>query len=186
MIHTEKMPLKRPPIPPEWFLPSLIGLVAYVTYALVLYTVPALLARAVVLMPLPLPVAIILMILLIWLAAKGVFLLAWLGHESFHLSLHRNKFFSALIGVFFASALPTYFEIGAAISHWNHHRYTNQASDPDCQLFEQFQGFWSSLFFARSAANLKYLTNTLKMAFNQPLDYSYKFHFKERGVVMLA
>ena len=186
MTYTEEISLKRPHLPSEWYRPSLIGSVSYIVYTLALYAVPALLGRAVLLMPLPLPVTIILMVPLIWLAAQGMLLFAWIGHEGFHLSLHRNKFLSALIGVFFASALPTYFEIGAAISHWNHHRYTNQASDPDCQLFEQFRGFWSRLFFARTVANLKYLTNTLKMAFNQPLDYSYKFHFKERGVVMLA
>jgi hypothetical protein len=102
MIHTEKMSLKRPPIPPEWYLPSLIGLVAYVTYALALYTVPALFARAVLLMPLPLPVAIILMILLIWLAAQGMLLFSWLGHEGFHLSLHRLLALSPTWSVFFS------------------------------------------------------------------------------------
>jgi len=186
MTHTDKISLKRPRLPSEWYHPSLIGSFAYIFYTLALYVVPAILARVVLVEPLSQPVTILLMLPLILLAAQGMLLFAWVGHEGFHLSLHRNKFVSALTGTFFASALPTYFETGAAISHLNHHRYTNQALDPDCQIFEQFQGFWSRLFFARTKANLKYLTNTLKMAFNQPLDYAYKFHFKEREKIILA
>ncbi|MBG1261235.1 fatty acid desaturase family protein [Nostoc commune] len=186
MAYTEGISLKRPQLPSEWHYPSLIGSFAYIVYTLALYAVPAILARVILLTPLPLPVAILLMLPLIWLAAHGILLFAWVGHEGFHLSLHRNKFVSALTGTFFASALPTYFETGAAISHWNHHRFTNQASDPDCQIFQQFQSFWSRLFLARIVANFKYFTNTVKMALNQPLSYSYKFPFKSRSIIVLA
>lgn len=186
MVQTEEITLKRLPIPPKLYRPSVIGSISYIIYTLALYAVPALLARTVLLTPLPLPLAGLVMLPLIWLAGQGMLLFAWLGHEGFHLSLHRNKFVSALTGVFFASALPTYFETGSAISHWNHHRFTNQASDPDCQIFQQFQSFWSRLLLARVVANFKYFTNTLKMAFNRPLPYSYKFPFKSRSVIVLA
>jgi beta-carotene hydroxylase len=186
MVHTEEISLKRPQVPSEWHYPSLIGSFAYIVYTLALYAVPAILTRVILLTPLPLPVAILLMLPLIWLAAHGMLLFAWVGHEGFHLSLHRNKFVSALTGTFFASALPTYFETGAAISHWNHHRFTNQASDPDCQIFQNFQSVWSRLFLARIAANFQYFTNTIKMAFNLPLSYSYKFPFKPQSVIVLA
>jgi beta-carotene hydroxylase len=186
MVQIEENKLKRLPIPSEFYRPSIIGSISFIVYTLALYTVPAFLARALLLTPLPLPLAALLMLPLIWLAAQGMLLFAWLGHEGFHLLLHRNKFVSALTGVFFASALPTYFETGSAISHWNHHRFTNQASDPDCQIFQHFQSFWSRLFLARIVANFKYFTNTLKMALNLPLSYSYQFPFKSRSVVLLA
>lgn len=176
----------RPRIPPELYRPSIIHSIAYIFYGLLLYSVPALLARALLSTSLSLPLTIFLMIPLIWLAAQGMLLFAWIGHEGFHLSLHQNKFVSALVGTFFASALPTYFETGAAISHWNHHRYTNQASDPDCKIFQKFQSLWSRLLLSRVVANLKYLINTVKMALNLPLDYSYKFPFKNSSVIILA
>ncbi|MDZ8226282.1 MULTISPECIES: fatty acid desaturase [unclassified Nostoc] len=186
MLHKEEISLKRPQIPQKWYRPSMIGTLAYIAYNLALYIVPAMLARMLLLLHLPLPLLILMTAPLIWLSAQGMLLFSWVGHEGFHLSLHRNKFVSALIGTFFASALPTYFETGAAISHWNHHRFTNQASDPDCQIFQKFQNFWSRLLFARSTANFYYFINTVRMAFNLPLSYSYKFPFKSWSIVMLA
>lgn len=180
------MTITRPHISPELFQPSLVGSFAFIAYTVSLCVVPALLARTILFASMSPLLTISLISPLTWLTAQGMLLLAWVGHEGFHLSLHRNKLLSALIGIFFSSALPTYFEVGAAISHWNHHRYTNQASDPDCKIFEPFQGFWQRLFFARIMANVVYLSNTLKMAFNQPLDYTYKFNFKDREIIFLA
>ena len=62
-----------------------------------------------------------------------------------------------------------FMEIGWAASHWNHHRYTNQASDPDCQLYSRYQSFWSRLLFARLASNRVNLANTLRMLLGKPL-----------------
>jgi beta-carotene hydroxylase len=180
------MSITRPCISSELYQPSLIGSFSFIAYTVFLCVVPALLARSILIMSMPMFLTISLITPLVWLTAQGMLLLAWVGHEGFHLSLHRNKLLSALIGILFSSALPTYFEVGAAISHWNHHRYTNQSSDPDCKIFRPFQSFWQRLFFARVVANITYLSNTLKMAFSQPLDYTYKFHFKDQEVVFLA
>ena len=187
MHITEKHSLKRPSIPPELCRPSIIGSTLLIVYAIALYAVPAFLARAVLFTSLPLPLVILLMIPLIWLAGQGLLLMAWVGHEgAAHFLLYPNKFFSALVGLFVSSALPSFLELGFAVSHRNHHRFTNQTSDPDCRVFSPFKNFWAKLFMARTAADIQYFKDAIKMAFNLPLPYPYPFPLKSRSIIILA
>lgn len=179
--------LRRPLIPKEFYYPSTIGSIFLLVYAFALFVVPGLVARSILLTSLPLPLDIILMIPLIWLAGQGALLIGWIGHEgAAHFALHRNKLVSLLVGIFAASALPSYLELGFAISHINHHRFTNQASDPDCPIFGKFQNIWSRLFLARLYADRIYIKNIFLMAFNRPLPYSYSFPYKGRALVALT
>lgn len=180
------MELKKPQLPHEFYKPSLLLLATFILYSLVMFILPALIARIVVTLPVVLPIRIIMMIPLVLIAQQGIHLLGWVGHEGFHLSLHRNKYVSAFLGIFFSSMVAGFLEIGAAISHWNHHRYTNQSSDPDCEIFVKFKNFWTRLFFARMTANRVYIINTFKMAFNLPLPYTYKLPFKKEMVCVMA
>jgi beta-carotene hydroxylase len=127
-----------------------------------------------------------LIIPLVFFASHGLHLLGWVGHEGLHLSLHRNKFVSVFAGIFFSSLIVGFFEIGSAVPHWTHHRYTNQLQDPDCEVFVKFKSFWSRLLFARMAVNRTYLINTFKMAFNLPLSYACKLPFSPNLVRLMA
>jgi len=86
-----------------------------------------------------------------------------------HLSLARNRYLSAGLGIFFSSMIINFMEMGWAAGHWNHHRYTNQPEDPDCKRFARYQSFWRRLLFARLASNRANLVNTVRMASSKPL-----------------
>jgi beta-carotene hydroxylase len=83
----------------------------------------------------------------------GSFMLAGTAHERFHFSLHRRPAISGLIGILFSACIPGFIGIGFTLSHWEHHRYTNLALDPDCGQFGRFRSFWSCLLLARLSAN---------------------------------
>lgn len=118
-------------------------------------------------------------------AAQGGHLLGFAGHEGIHLMLHRNKWVSTLLGAF-ASAMTTLPAIGYGVAHWNHHRYTNQASDPDALLYPRYRTFWSRLLFARRAGTRTHLRNLVLMARGQPLPLGYRLPFTLREQQLLA
>lgn len=182
----ESTVIKRPSLPQDLYKPNFWKSLAFVAYSLGMFIVPALLARIFATSSLPLLERILITIPFLLTASQGLHLLGWVGHEGLHLSLHRNKFVSAFAGIFFSSLIVSFFEIGSAISHWTHHRYTNQPQDPDCEIFVKFKSFWSRLLFARMTANRTYLINTFKMAFNLPLPYAYKLPFKPHMVRIMA
>lgn len=93
----------------------------------------------------------------------GFFMLAGTAHEGFHFTLHRRPQVSALLGIVFSSAIPGFISVGFALSHWRHHRHTNSADDPDCEIFGRFRGFWSRLLLARLAANAAYRRNAWRL-----------------------
>ncbi len=104
----------------------------------------------------------------------GMLDMGFVGHDGFHFSLHRNKTASALMGI--AANLPIFFPVtGFAVSHWNHHRFTNGAQDPDVQIFGRFQTFPSRVLFARPFAFAVYLRNATALALGRDLPYPYSF-----------
>jgi fatty acid desaturase len=110
------------------------------------------------------------------LAQQGAHLLAWAGHEGIHLSLHRNRYVSVLLGSFVAAA-SLFPAVGYGLSHWNHHRFTNTASDPDVPLFAPLTGFWSRLLLARSRAQRSYLRLLGRTALGRAIPFPYRFPF---------
>ncbi len=112
-----------------------------------------------------------LMAVLLFFAQQGLHLLGWVGHEGFHLCLHKNKKNSAYLGLFFSSMVFSFQQIGSAISHWTHHAHTNNAKDPDVQIFNKYTSFFSRMLFARLHANRIYLKNTIALARNKSLNY---------------
>lgn len=170
--------IKRPSIPAEWYRPSLLGSVAFIFYALSLCFIPGLLSRVVATSFDSLLLKIILMVPLTILAAYGFQLLGFVGHEGLHISLHRNKMVSVILGLFFASSVLTYFEMGFAVHHWNHHRFTNQASDPDIQPVSHLKTWWQRLLFSRVIYNFLYFKTTLKIALGHTWPFPYKMPFK--------
>jgi fatty acid desaturase len=109
-------------------------------------------------------------VLALWLLAQqGLHLLGFVGHEGFHLLLHRNKYASAIIGIVASSMVFLFAEVGVALTHWAHHRYTNQAEDPDLSLFSRHQTLVRRLLLARVVANRSFAVNLLRIAFGRPL-----------------
>lgn len=182
MIQT----IKRPSIPVEWYKPSIMGSIAFISYALILCFVSGLLSRLVATSSLPMLIKLLLMMPLTISAAYGFQLLGLVGHEGLHLSLHRNKMLSTLTGIFFASSVFTYFEMGFAIHHWNHHRFTNQASDPDIQPVSHLKTWWQRLLFSRAIYNFLYFRTALKMALGHTWPFACQLPFKLSTVRVLC
>jgi beta-carotene hydroxylase len=118
-------------------------------------------------------------------SAHGVHLLEWVGHEGIHLLLHRNPYVSIAVGTFFA-AMTAFSAVGQGIAHWTHHRFTNQSSDPDAQIYSRFRLFFSRLLFARVAASRAHMTNTVKLALGKPIGLGYTLPFGARAQRGLA
>src|SRR5262245_12399463 len=173
-------------LPPEIYRPSRLGAFIFITYSVALFVIPAALCRLFAGSNLPLLVRALWLLPVLLLAQQGLHLLGWVGHEGMHLSLTRNRYISASLGIFFSSMVISFLEMGFAISHWNHHRYTNQPLDPDCALFARYQGFWRRLFLARFASNRQCLLATLRMAAGKPLERNTPFPFSAVAIQRLA
>ena len=176
--------VKRPSIPPEWYRPSLLGTITFIVYAVILCAVPGFLCRVVATSFDSLPLRIMLMVPLTILTAYGFQLLGFVGHEGLHISLHRNKMVSVLLGLFFASSVVTYFEMGFAVHHWNHHRFTNQASDPDIQPVKHLKAWWQRILFSRPIYNFLYFKTALNIALGDTWPFPYKMPFTALPGVM--
>lgn len=177
---------KRPTLPNELHKISYLGTIGIIAHALGLFLVPAALARLVAGSELPLMAQAPLVAVLALLAAQGLHMLGFLGHEGFHFSLHQNKVVSSVIGIVFSSLTPGHLDIGFAISHWNHHKFTNRAGDPDADVFRRYRGFLARFFLARAHAARNYLRSTVRLALGRPLPFEYKFPLRAHVVQRLA
>lgn len=156
-----------PSIPRHFVEHSRWQTMLYLAYGVLLYVAPGVGAYLVSQSGQPLPAKVASIGLLTLLAAQGLFMLGVTGHEGFHYTLHRNRFVSAGLGMFFSSAVPTLCALGFAINHWDHHRFTNTADDPDIPLLLRYRNMLSRLIFARADANRRYMRltlNALRMA----------------------
>jgi beta-carotene hydroxylase len=90
-----------------------------------------------------------------------------------------------VIGAFFA-AMTGFSAVGYGIAHWAHHRFTNQASDPDARIYSRFRTFWTRLLFARAAGIRAHAANLLKVARGSPLRLGYPPPLSARGQQGLA
>jgi beta-carotene hydroxylase len=152
------------PHPPRHFMQaSGFETAAYLAYGLVLAFVPGTAALAVHHAAWAWFAAAPVIAMLSVVAGYGFFLLAGTAHEGFHFTLHSRPQVSALLGIVFSAAVPGFIAIGFALSHWRHHRHTNSADDPDCEIFGRFRSLWSRLAFARLSANAAYRRNALRL-----------------------
>lgn len=176
----------RPKLPKKLTERSTGFAVLFIVYAIGIYFIPALLAYKVWNANVDTYIKIILMLPLFFVSQQGLHLYGWIGHEGFHLSLSKNKYVSAYVGVIISSMVFSFMQIGASISHWNHHRYTNQEKDPDVEIFTKFKNLFSRLLFGRITANRIYLKNALKMAAGKDLPYDYKMPFTKNEIKTFA
>jgi fatty acid desaturase len=159
--------------------------VALIAYAAGMFAGGGLLASWVASADAPLAVRIVGVALLVLVAAHGGHMLGFIGHEGVHLMLARNKYVSILVGAFF-SAMTSFAAIGYGIAHWNHHRFTNQESDPDAHLYAQFRTFWSRALKARTTGSRSHQKNLVNIALGRPLQFGYKLPFSARAQRVLA
>ncbi|WP_026102519.1 fatty acid desaturase [Pleurocapsa sp. PCC 7319] len=185
MISTKPF-AKRPKLPSSFYEPTFIGSFTFVIYSLLMFVLPGLTCRYVYYCNLPLPIKVFFQIPLVLISCQGLQLLTLVGHEGFHLSLHKNRYVSILSGIFLSSIIFSFFEIGSAFPHWDHHRHTNQPNDPDVKIFSKFNSFWSRIFVAKITANRSFIRNTFLAALNKDLDYPYKFPIRNHEIVLFA
>lgn len=179
--------IRRPHLPQSLYEPSLPHATLLITCGVGLFLGAGLTARQVVNLDMPLALRIPAVILLLLASAHGAHLLEWVGHEGIHLLLHRNRYVSVVVGTF-VSAMTFFNAIGYGVAHWNHHRFTNQASDPDAQIYSRFRTLWSRLLFARLTGNSTHLRSLMKLATGKPLDLGYKLPFSpgvQRGLAWI-
>jgi beta-carotene hydroxylase len=155
---------KKPILPRELHQKSLVGAALFVTFSTALWVLPALLAFWLATdASWPTWARVLAWVPCCVLAAQGLHLLGWVGHEGFHFNLHENKKASAVLGILFSSMIMSFMQVGAAISHKTHHALTNQAGDPDIEIFRRFRTFWSRVLLGRVTCNRIYLRNTARM-----------------------
>lgn len=176
----------RPRIPKELYQPSLPWTLAFLVYAPLLFVVPAYLAYALASSTVPLPLRAAGVIPLTILAGFGIQLMGFAGHEGLHFSLFRRKLVSAAVGVAYAAALPTYFEMAFAMQHWNHHRFTNQASDPDITIVAGLRYWWQRVLLTRLYYNFHYIGMIFRVAFGGSSPYPYKLPLSPAAVRALC
>lgn len=176
----------RPVIPAEFYRRSLWGTAGFILYAWGMFFIPAALIYYTILNVTPLALQIAIIVPLSIIGGFGAYITGWLGHDGTHLSLHKNKYVSALLGSFCASALVTYFEMGFAYEHWNHHRYTNTPLDPDIKVLSPLKTWWQRLLFTRIIYNLNYARTVFRVVFGLPLEFKYKMPFKDNELRLLC
>lgn len=155
---------KRPQLPRELQTKSVIGAALFVGFSTALFVIPAGTAFWLATWsPWPLWARVLAWLPCCLLAAQGLHLIGWVGHEGFHFNLAENKKVSAVVGLLFSSMILSFMQIGASISHKTHHALTNQAGDPDIAIFRRFRGFWQRLMLGRVTCSRIYLRNTMRM-----------------------
>lgn len=179
-------PIQRPAMSRDLYRPSHLWAIAYLTYAACLFMLPALACYQVALSSLATPAQIALIAPLTVLAAYGLNMMGFVGHEGTHGNLFRNRRLSALTGIFYASSVLTYFEMGFAISHWNHHRFTNQPDDPDIGPVRGLTTWWQRLLFSRLIYNTLYFKHTCTLARGKQTPFKYKAVYSHRDQVLFA
>lgn len=176
----------RPVIPAEFYRRSLWGTAGFILYAVGMFVIPGALIYYTLVTVESLLLQVALIVPLTIMGGFGAYLLGWLGHDGTHLSLHDNKYVSASLGAFFASMLVTYFEMGFAYEHWNHHRYTNTSNDPDIKTLSPLKTWWQRLLFTRIVYNFAYARTLFRVIFGLPLDFKYKMPFKDNELRLLC
>jgi fatty acid desaturase len=170
--------MKRPPLPRSWYRPTLLGFLSYLLFSIAWLPVFGLLSISILNSDLPTWARVALLVPSVVLTGHGFHMIGWFAHDGIHLSLIKNKYWSTFVGCLFGGValFPTF---GYGVTHWNHHRFTNQDSDPDTKIYPRFKTFWGRFFFGRATANRGYFRNSLFLALDRPLDKGYRMPFTD-------
>lgn len=128
------------------------------------FALPLILSTYILMSSIPQYLAVPLVLILSVIGSFGLHSLGLMGHEGTHFTLHPKRVVSAYIGVLTSAIVPFHLDMGFAIRHNQHHRFTNTERDPDLAVFSQYKTLWSRLFLARLKASHEYLIGTLQLA----------------------
>jgi beta-carotene hydroxylase len=177
---------RAPQLPRHMYEPDTRWGLAFLLGSVALYVLPGWAAVVLVQAPLSWPLRLLGLLPLWLLAQQGLHLLGFVGHEGFHLSLHRNKYVSAALGIAGSSLVIFFAQVGVALTHWSHHRRTNRPDDPDVVIFGRHHTLPRRLLLSRVMANRVYCANLLRIAFNRPLPVAYVGPFRRGPLWVLA
>lgn len=175
----------RPVLPAEFLEPEPAWVVLYFVYSFVLYFGCGYLGYAAAVSDWPLLLKIPAVLVLTLLASNGLHVLGWLAHEGIHLSMVKSKSGNMVLGAF-AGSVFFFSSVGLGISHWPHHRFTNEADDPDTEVLSRFRNFWSRVFLARIWANRKFTQNAVSVLLGKPLPKSYRLPFTQKQLAFYS
>ena len=170
----------KPKLAKDLIAPSYAWGLSYLIYAVSLYlglgTVSFIVATSALTLIIKIPIILTATLL----AGFGLSMLAQAGHEGMHGSMIPNKIISAVLGIGASSMVLTYFEVGFAMRHWAHHRFTNRMNDPDIHPSAHLTIWWQRVLFSRPLYNKIYFKNTIVMALGKPfkIDYSMSYSLK--------
>jgi len=176
----------RPAMDRSFYRPSHLWATFYIVYGCCLFALPAIANYQIAIGDWALWIKISAMVPLTILAGYGLNMLGFIGHEGTHGSLLKKRKASAITGIFFASAVASYFEMGFAMSHWNHHRYTNQGDDPDIGPVSHLTTWWQRILLSRIIYNTLYFKYTLIMAMGKPNPLKYKMAYPVKDQILFA
>jgi fatty acid desaturase len=177
---------ERPALPASYYQLSALRTLLGIGYAVLLWLIPIVTLQSIWRGGGPLWMQAALSLPLVLLAAQGIVLLVFLGHDGSHLNLHRNRYLSTVLSVLLTMPAWPHCEMGFALCHWNHHRYTNTDSDPDCAGYKKHKTFLSRLLVSRLDAMWVYLETTLRMAFGLELDRRKQYRLAVTGMARRA
>src|SRR4051812_42851536 len=111
--------------------PSFAGTWLLILGVFALWLLPVFALHALLASALPVALKLLLGAALSLLAGLGFHHFGFVGHEGSHFTLHANRQVSLFLGVLFSSLVPLHLEMGFAVIHLRHHRFTNTEDDPD-------------------------------------------------------
>jgi fatty acid desaturase len=168
--------MKRPALPAAFYRPTVVGFVCYLLHAVSWILLFGTLAWQVYTSALPIWSKAILLPVCWALAGHSFHMAGWFSHEGVHLALLRNKYGNMLVACLMGG-VTMHPALGYAVTHWTHHRYTNQKSDPDTKIYPLHTTFWARFLRGRVTASRGYMRNTVAAALNRPLPKSYSIPF---------
>src|SRR5690606_23943056 len=136
--------------------------------------------------PMSTSVSVSLAIVLGLIIGHGMHLLTFVGHEGMHTNLNRNKYLSAAFAILWSSPVPFFFIVGYSVTHWKHHRYAGQDTDPDAQIFSKYKNFVSRFFLGRSKGVRIYMKNVVRLALGLDWPENTKLPFSVREIRWMA
>ncbi|HSW80287.1 MAG TPA: fatty acid desaturase [Candidatus Saccharimonadales bacterium] len=158
----------------------------YLAHALAFFLVPIFVAFAIVDFPMSISVRVGLALILGLIIGHGMHLLTFVGHEGMHTNLHRNKYLSAALALLWSSPVPLFTIVGYIVTHWKHHRFAGQNTDPDAEIFSQYKNFTSRFFLGRSKGVRIYMKNAVRLAMGLSLPENTKLPYSTREIRWLA
>ena len=188
-LKHEAAPTRRTviPVPQEFLKQDVAQSALMIGTHLVTFALPVALSTYLLTLNLPAYVVLPLVVVLSLVGSFGLHSLGLMGHEGTHFTLHPKRIVSSYIGVITSALVPFHLDMGFAIRHNQHHRFTNTDKDPDLKVFGKYNTIWSRLFLARLQASHEYLVTTLQLATGKyPADWDAMLNLTRSQITTLA